>query len=655
MFARLLKARSCSVVTTTSVLFSVLAIGLLASLAMPLDAAWRELAVARRAGALAHADRVLFEATNKVRLSRGDSQALLQTVDDPRAALEQTRAETAGILRDVARTVAPVLPADERGRLAGIGQAWEQVTPHFQQEILALAGRQRAERNLKDTFPWYNAVGVVVNQLSEVSRSIAAAARMSDPVIGELVMVRQYAWSIRQHLGNECSMTREQFSLGQPLSPALRQKVVAERAGVQQGLDDLDELLAGAGSAPSVRAAVQGARTGIADNLKFRDASYASLGGANATSPGDWLTGCNAPYGAALQPAFAALDAIARYAAARTRAAGIMLGLAGAGALLAAVIAAASIVMVRRRIARPLSTLSGAIARLAARDYATPVPALARNDEFGAMATTLETLRHGAAEAERLEAEQEAARAAREARAARVAALVQGFETEIGGMVGHLSASATELEATAQSMTGLAVRANGQAASVSAAAEQASAGVQTVAAASDELVGLDRRDQPAGLAVHRDDRQVRRRGQAHRRDRAQPRRERAADRPGGGADHRHCRADQPAGAQRDHRGGARRRGRQGLRRGCLRGEGAGDADREGDGGDRAADRRDPGGDRRGGGGDPGHLGLDRRGERHRGLDRLGGGGAGCGDLGDRAERAADRPGDAGGDGRTSGA
>ena len=54
-------------------------------------------------------------------------------------------------------------------------------------------------------------------------------------------------------------------------------------------------------------------------------------------------------------------------------------------------------------------------------------------------------------------------------------------------MVGKVSSAATELQATAQSMTGTAGQATQHATSVAAAAEQASANVQTVAAASEEL------------------------------------------------------------------------------------------------------------------------------------------------------------------------
>lgn len=478
--------RSISVVAMVTSLFLILALGLMAALALPLGTAWNELVAARKASAFANADRVLFEASNKVRLSRGESQAFLQTQDDPRAGLEEKRANDERLIQQVVKTVDSLLSPAEREQTQKITRAWAEVAP-YQAQMLALAAKPRAQRDLKDTLPWYNAVGVVVSGLSDISRSIAAAARMSDPVIGELVLVRQYAWAIRQNLGNECSLTREQFSVGQPVSAAMAQKVAGLRGAVRQSLGDLDDLLAGANTATSIDAGVKVAKNAIAANFQLRDAAYASLGGAHPTTPAEWLTGCNAPYSAALQPAYTAMAEMERYAAARIRSAALTLALIGAGALAAAALAAGALIMVRRRIAAPISKLSSSIARLAQRDYVSPVPTLSRSDEFGAMAATLEALRHGAAEAERLSAEQEAARATREARAEKLAQLVRGFEADISSVVNGLSSSSTELEATARSMSAMASETTTQAAAVSSSAQEASASVQTVATASEEL------------------------------------------------------------------------------------------------------------------------------------------------------------------------
>ncbi len=61
------------------------------------------------------------------------------------------------------------------------------------------------------------------------------------------------------------------------------------------------------------------------------------------------------------------------------------------------------------------------------------------------------------------------------------------FEAKVGTLVSMLSSGATELQATAQSMSATATQTNQQATTVATAADEASAGVQTVAAAAEEL------------------------------------------------------------------------------------------------------------------------------------------------------------------------
>jgi methyl-accepting chemotaxis protein len=138
-------------------------------------------------------------------------------------------------------------------------------------------------------------------------------------------------------------------------------------------------------------------------------------------------------------------------------------------------------------ISRPIHSLTGAMARLAAGDWNAEVPGADRSDELGQMAQTVEILKTNGMEATRLKAEQEAQQAAKAQRAVRLETLTRAFEVKTGELVGQLSSAATDLQTTAQSMTGTAGQATRQATGVAAAAEQASANVQTVAAAAEEL------------------------------------------------------------------------------------------------------------------------------------------------------------------------
>ena len=158
---------------------------------------------------------------------------------------------------------------------------------------------------------------------------------------------------------------------------------------------------------------------------------------------------------------------------------------AGTGLSLALVLLALVVVCL---IVRPLAAMTGSMQRLAGGDLAVEVQGIGRTDEVGDLAQSLQVFKDNALTVKRLAAEQEQAKlAAAAAQKSALDATATAFEANVGHLVTVLSSSATELQATAQSMASTATQTNQQAATVAAAAEEAGTGVQTVAAAAEEL------------------------------------------------------------------------------------------------------------------------------------------------------------------------
>jgi methyl-accepting chemotaxis protein len=161
-----------------------------------------------------------------------------------------------------------------------------------------------------------------------------------------------------------------------------------------------------------------------------------------------------------------------------------MLALAG----LALIVALGALVMVLRGVSRPLRAISAATQRLAAGDTEAEIPGQSRRDEIGALAGSVVVFRDTLIRSRALEAETALARADAETqRRAATRAMADAFEQAVGGIVGGVSAAATELEATARSLTGSAADSAGQSGTVASAANEAAANVNTVAAAAEEL------------------------------------------------------------------------------------------------------------------------------------------------------------------------
>src|SRR3954464_9222126 len=140
------------------------------------------------------------------------------------------------------------------------------------------------------------------------------------------------------------------------------------------------------------------------------------------------------------------------------------------------------------RILKPLSAISVAMGGLAKGDFTTVVPGTRRGDEVGEMARTVEVFKQNGLEVERMRGDHAAAESrAAEQRKAEMRKLADGFEAAIGEIVDTVSSAATELEASASTLTSTAERGQQLTTMVAAASEEASTNVQAVASATEEL------------------------------------------------------------------------------------------------------------------------------------------------------------------------
>ncbi|MGU3480140.1 methyl-accepting chemotaxis protein [Methylobacterium sp. D48H] len=150
---------------------------------------------------------------------------------------------------------------------------------------------------------------------------------------------------------------------------------------------------------------------------------------------------------------------------------------------------ALSVLIVMFGITRPLASLVNVLQRMARGEIDAEIREAARGDEIGAVGKAVEGIKTMVARkaAEEAEVKRRADEAAAAERKRTMIELADGFERAVGGIVGLVSSSATELQATAQQMTSTADETASQSTAVAAAAEEAATNVRTVAAAAEEL------------------------------------------------------------------------------------------------------------------------------------------------------------------------
>ncbi|MFJ7439902.1 methyl-accepting chemotaxis protein [Methylorubrum thiocyanatum] len=175
---------------------------------------------------------------------------------------------------------------------------------------------------------------------------------------------------------------------------------------------------------------------------------------------------------------------VARSDASARSAKNLMLAI-GCGAILLAIALATLIVV---GVTRGIRSVVEPMKRLASGDLTAEIPHRGARTEIGTIADAVQVFKDGLIRMRSMEEEAASARAGTEAQRKRtMRELADGFEAAVGGIIGLVSSSATELQATAQSMAGLATKTAGQSTTVAAAAQQAATNVGTVATAAEEL------------------------------------------------------------------------------------------------------------------------------------------------------------------------
>ncbi|MBB4197962.1 methyl-accepting chemotaxis protein [Rhodoblastus sphagnicola] len=146
------------------------------------------------------------------------------------------------------------------------------------------------------------------------------------------------------------------------------------------------------------------------------------------------------------------------------------------------------IVTIARGLTAPLARVVGTLEKLAAGDASVTVEGLARKDEIGALARTVDVFRKGMIEQESMRLAQQRQREENDkAQRAAMLAMADALEQRIRDIVSTVGATSRNLNTAAHNLSANAEQTGRQITAVAAATEQASANVVTVAAAGTQL------------------------------------------------------------------------------------------------------------------------------------------------------------------------
>jgi methyl-accepting chemotaxis protein len=329
-------------------------------------------------------------------------------------------------------------------------------------------------------------VGILEPLLNRLENQVA----MADASLTALLNVARTSQDLRISAGGRAATVSLAISTRRPLTASeissmdrAQGRVDLDRERIEAGVDQI-------GSPPRLTKAMNDA----IDGYFAKAAPWLEKEVAVGRNDGKFAIDSNQLAGTivpAVQAFFAVRDAALVEAEERAGAARdaalTMLALAGLAVVALLAVLAGVTVMLRRRVITPLATLTGVIGELAAGRHDVTIPTIARADEIGAMAGSLQVFKDAliakkaADEAAAVEAD------AKIQRGQRVDRITSDFEAMIGEIVEIVSSASTELEASAGTLTATAERSEELATTVAAASEEASTNVQSVASATEEM------------------------------------------------------------------------------------------------------------------------------------------------------------------------
>ncbi|WP_245524185.1 methyl-accepting chemotaxis protein [Methylobacterium nonmethylotrophicum] len=441
------------------------------------------------------ADRNLFASLAQMRVERG--YALTALLKEPGANRDHRRLsldaraafnQAIGIALDsLSRAADPALRA-KRDEIAALVAEWQDLRPAvdkaFDQDA---AARDGTLRKRLDEFG-----ARLLAALEALSDATETVILRLDPSFGSLIDARATTWIVRTSDGRAMLGINQLLAADRAATASDWAQLNAALAQSKTAWDLVGRMIAVGGFDASVKEAYARANGlyfgGTFGAMRQVATTAVAEGRKVPVAVAEWDAGVVAGQRSIVDVALAAVDAAV--AKARTDAAAAQADYLSAIAviLVAVLLTAAAIATVQFRVVRGILGLANAMHRLAEGRLDTAIPGSRRRDELGAMAGAVEVFKASLLRAKALEEETALARAsAEEQRRATMHQMAEAFERAVGGIVGMVSSSAAELQATARTMTSTAAATALQSTSVASAAEEAASNVGTVAVAAEEL------------------------------------------------------------------------------------------------------------------------------------------------------------------------
>jgi signal transduction histidine kinase len=388
----------------------LMAVALVAGFGIVAAVAWERWQTAERVTLAADVSRDLFMAMQNLMVERGTLNTAL-VVPQP---IDKVTADTVAALRGQSeRALTAALEKLAKAHLVGAAPAIARIAAshdrvaELRREADAAATLPLAERPPALSASWVGDGGKLVDSINALSDVLSSDVVHADSFIAEMMKIKQLAWTMRDAAGLDRLLIGAAVGK-QSLPPEIRQKLVELGGRVDAAWNLIQDDARLQKLPPALDAAIATARQDYFGRVRANHkliVDALSAGQPTGAAGAQWIAIPNNDLVPLINLANTAFDLTADHARADAVAAQHYLALAVAFTLFFVGFGLFTIVIVNRRVVRPMTTITGAVGAVAAGDLETAIPFERRNDELGDLARALTVFRDNAVAKQRMESE----------------------------------------------------------------------------------------------------------------------------------------------------------------------------------------------------------------------------------------------------------
>ncbi|MGE5159779.1 MAG: methyl-accepting chemotaxis protein [Gemmatimonas sp.] len=454
---------------------------------------WQRLQVTNRIALVADASADMFKAMDRLRSDRTTTNRVLvadETLDGKVESYIRGLRDSEMPAMSHALDVLPTIGfAQQQALLPEFARLFKTLSDQ-QKQFWEEMGKPKASRRTALGKEYMETETALLEVLDKVSGVLAAEVNHQDATIDQLLLTKQTAWLLRNTAG-EASLLVSNGLLAGKMTPENHRAYVKLVGGIDAAWKALELATGGIQLPPTLSAA-------LANNKKvYFDPQYSGLRDrlVNALVTGEkpemvanqWSPYSVARLTAAVAVADAALDAAKAYIADQHSEALRSLVLQLAFLVAAILLSGGAMLMVSRRVIRPLHDIRDGMLKVAGGDLAVETGHTARKDEIGALAGALEVFKQQAKDKLKIEADERERNAGAASRQRLIENYVGEFEGAVRQSLLQLGEASSTMRSTSGDLSTVARKTNERVEVAQKASGEASLSVESVASASEEL------------------------------------------------------------------------------------------------------------------------------------------------------------------------